>query len=134
MCWSCGVGFLLYEQKKERIDKHMLKFVINLLELYLIAWFVFKILKFIVFRRFSKSKKNKGKKRLSILGKVRVLISRQLHSSLDGMLTKQSERFKTRKAKKESLVKTNTQQDSKEKIDKVIDFKSYKSKVVAKVK
>jgi hypothetical protein len=105
----------------------MLKFIVNLLELYLIAWFVFKVLKFVVFRKFGKSKKSKGKKRLSIIGKVWVLISRQLHSGIDGMLRKQSMHFKK---KKESLTEMDAQQDSKENIGKVINFKKYKIKVI----
>jgi hypothetical protein len=128
MCWSYVVGFLLYEQKKGGIQ--MLKFMVNLFELYLITMVSFKVLRFVVRRSFGLGKKSKvknAKKRLSILGKIRLLISRQLHSKLDGMLTKQSERFK---AKKESLAKIDAQQDSKENINKVVDFKGYKSKVV----
>jgi hypothetical protein len=119
----------------------MLKFLVNLFELYLIAMVTFKILRFVVRRKFGLGKKSKyknAKKRLSLIGKVRLLVSRQLHSRLDEMLTKQSEGFKVAREnkirQKESLAKIDAQQDSKEKIenviDKVIDFKSYKSKAV----
>jgi uncharacterized metal-binding protein len=112
----------------------MLKFMVNLVELYLIAMVTFKVLRFVVRRSLGLSKKSKGKnekKRLSLIGKVGLLISRQLHSRLDGMLTKQSEGFKVAREEKikhkESLAKSEAQQDSKENI---IQFSKYQRKVV----
>lgn len=116
----------------------MLKFMVDLLELCFIAWCGIKVLKFMgrmMLRKFGlgKSKKSRGKKRLSLVGKVRLLISRQLHNRLDGMLTRQSEGFREKREQKISLAKSDTQQDSKEvKENKgnVIQFKNYQRKLV----
>jgi hypothetical protein len=106
---------------KKKGGKQMIEFISNLAQLFIIYWIVGKILKYTVFRRFSK-KKNK-KHGLSISGKIWVLISRQLHSSLDGLLRQQSKALREKK----SLAKQTAQQDTSE---KVIQFKNYKRKVV----
>lgn len=112
----------------------MMRFLFNLFQLFVIYWVTCKVLKYTVFRRFNKKKRDKyGKKRLSLLGKIWLLVSRQLHSSLDGKLKQQSIALREKREmqkQSESLVKQDTriaQQDSKE---KVIEFKKYQRKQV----
>lgn len=107
------------------------------LQICLFLWVTWKVLKFAVKRKIRMSREMKGKnykKRISLFGKVWILISRKLHSSLDGMLRRQSVKLREMKAEmktrqNESPVKqsgVDAQQDSK----KVIEFKKYQSKVV----
>jgi hypothetical protein len=105
----------------------MLKFLFNLAQLFVIYWVTCKVLKYTVFRRFNKARGKYGKKRMSLLGKVWLLISRQLHSSLDGMLKRQSNVLREKKKNLEEKPAIVTQQSSN---GKVIQFKKYQRKVV----
>lgn len=103
------------------------------LQILLVLWVTWKVIKMAVKRKIRMSRKMKDKnykKRISLLGKVWILISRKLHSSLDGMLRRQSVKLreiKTEQNKSPAKQVTDiAQQDSK----KVIEFKKYQSKVV----
>jgi hypothetical protein len=61
------------KQKKWR-KTSMIKFVINLIELYFIGWFLIKTVKIVLF------KKNRDK---SILGKCCYLVTKKIHRLLD---------------------------------------------------
>jgi hypothetical protein len=111
-----------------------MRFLFNLFQLYIVFKLTFMVLRFMFRRKFGVKSKGKyqkyGKKRVSLLGKVWLLISRQLHSSLDGKLRQQSIALREkREMQKQSLVKQSgvAQQDSKE---KVIEFKKYQRKQV----
>lgn len=112
-------------------DLLMLKFLFNVLQIYLLTVFTYKMLRRLIFKKHGKSK---GKKRLSIIGKIWVLISRQLHSSIDGLLTKQSMYLKEKRHQRQqrkSLVKQcgdNAQQDTKNIKEKVVVLKNYQRK------
>lgn len=63
-----------------------MKFIINLIELYIIIRVLLKVCSFFIGGRFSK--KNK-----SIASKIFTLISRDINHRLDGALKKQGEKF-----------------------------------------
>jgi uncharacterized metal-binding protein len=79
-----------------------MKDIIGVLELVIIAWFTFKIVRRLLF--------GKKRRRRSVLKKVGLLVSRQLHSVVDNMLYKQSKR----------LAKSTQQAH-----ENVIEFKKY---------
>ncbi len=102
----------------------LIKTMINIIELIVIAKFIFTIMRFTVRGRNGSKYKGKNiktnyKRKRSIIGKILLLISRNLHYRLDLIIKKQ----------KESLANTKSDQstqDSKN-FENVINLKKYKN-------
>lgn len=108
---------------------------LSTIEVLVLFWFSWKVLKFLVRRKSHKHSKNTAYKyggskyKKNLIGKVWVLISMGLHRRIDGMILKKKENLAKNQNTKGKNSNSNNQQDTKKKNE--VEFKVYRgSKVV----